>query len=131
MTRHVNYIADDSNIIDSTRMGNDTRYANHSCAPNAELVTLLDPSGINRMFMSIKPIRNGEEITWDYDEVVDSPPELLSCRCYADGCRLKLNRMETKEERRKLKKAIDVRVARNKFDEEVKEEVRNKFIVEN
>lgn len=67
-------------ILGGTRK-NIARYANHGCKPNAEVRI----KG-NRVFLySIKRIKAGEEITWDYgEEYFDFYIKPHGCRCV--GC---------------------------------------------
>lgn len=53
-------------------------YANHSCNPNC---------GIReRDLVAIKPIKKGEEITWDYATSIDDDWE-MKCKCGESNCR--------------------------------------------
>ena len=67
-------------ILGSTRK-NIARYANHACKPNAEVRVQKD-----RVFLySIKKIKTGDEITWDYGkEYFDWFIKPYGCRC--KGC---------------------------------------------
>ena len=57
------------------------RYTNHSCRPNAELVT----ANGRVEFYALRAIEPGEEITVDYGETHHEGR--LACRCGAPGCR--------------------------------------------
>lgn len=66
---------------------------NHSCAPNA---------GIRgkTTLVAIKPIRAGEELTYDYSTLVSSTdpgyePWYMLCRCGAKQCRKRVGNWET------------------------------------
>ena len=88
-------------IIDATRLGNAAREANHSCDPNAKIVEVIDNDGYPRILLRAlrdKPIKPGDEITYDYAEVVDFKSELLACRCSSRTCTKKLNRLKTPKE---------------------------------
>ncbi len=71
---------DETVTIDGKDRGNLARYVNHSCNPNAESVIIK-----KRVYIqSIRPIKAGEEITYDYG------PEYFAeylaggrCRCSA------------------------------------------------
>ena len=82
------FAVDDKVVIDATRKGNSARYINHSCAPNCEAV---DEEG--RIFIeTIKPIKAGEEITYDYNLVLDerhtpAVKRAHACFCGARRCR--------------------------------------------
>jgi SET domain-containing protein len=57
-------------------------YINHSCNPNA----VLDISGDVPKLVSIKDIKNGEEITVDYNSTEEGGT-LIPCSCGAEGCK--------------------------------------------
>ena len=82
------FIASQRTVIDAGVNGNAARFINHSCAPNCETVI---ENG--RVFIeSIKRIKPGEELGYDYQltwESTDDPVELAlyACRCGATHCR--------------------------------------------
>lgn len=65
-------------MIDGNVKGNIARFINHSCAPNCEAD---GPRG--RVFiLSIKSIKAGEELTYDYGkEYFDEYLKPKGCRC--------------------------------------------------
>ncbi len=75
-------------VIDGAVRGNDSRFINHSCAPNCEAV---DDGG--RIFIeSLRAIAEGEELTYDYaferDDTHTAEDEALyACHCGAVACR--------------------------------------------
>jgi SET domain-containing protein len=75
-------------VIDGSVGGNDTRFINHSCAPNCEARIVR-----GRVFIvARKGIRNGEEIYLEYSiaREDDDPPnvdEIYACRCASARCR--------------------------------------------
>ncbi|HZB44387.1 MAG TPA: SET domain-containing protein-lysine N-methyltransferase [Pyrinomonadaceae bacterium] len=71
--------------LDGARGGNGTHYINHSCAPNAYM--RLTRGHI--LFMALRDIRPGEEITLDYETTLH--PDTKKCRCNARGCRGTIN----------------------------------------
>jgi SET domain-containing protein len=79
---------DEERCIDARRVGSDARFINHSCEPNCE--ALLED---DRIFIyALADIRQGEELTYDYQYVVDGPLDaatraLYACRCGAPTCR--------------------------------------------
>jgi len=78
-------------IIDATMVGNNGRYANHSCDPNSEFV-YEDLPGSNETVMFIaatRRIREGEEITIDYAwfKSETSVIDLNECNCGSKNCR--------------------------------------------
>jgi hypothetical protein len=64
------------------------RYLNHSCDPNCELIELTDRNnrdGTPRLWLSsLRPIREGEELTIDYAWPADCA---IRCLCGAPNCR--------------------------------------------
>ena len=53
-------------IIDATKKGSISRFINHSCDPNAETQKWTVSGEVRIGFFSIKDIKKGEEITFDY-----------------------------------------------------------------
>lgn len=61
------FIVDKKIVIDATREGNSARWINHSCRPNCESV-----EEKKRMYIeAIRDIRKGEELSYDYNLVLD------------------------------------------------------------
>lgn len=82
------FAVDDETVIDATHKGNSSRWINHSCAPNCEAVN--DEGSI--FIEAIRGIRPGEEITYDYNLILDKrhTPALKRanpCLCGARRCR--------------------------------------------
>ena len=79
---------DDEHVIDASHGGNSSRWINHSCDPNC---TAEDADG--RIFIrTLRPIRAGEELSYDYGLIIDEPltPELraeFACHCGSPACR--------------------------------------------
>ncbi len=82
------FAVDDDTVIDGGSGGNDARFVNHSCKPNCQAI-----SHKRRVFIeSIKKIKKGEELFYDYslelDEEFDKEfSHLYACRCGAKKCR--------------------------------------------
>ena len=82
------FSVDDKVVIDATRWGSSARFINHSCSPNCEAV---DEEG--RIFVeTVKPIAAGEELTYDYNLVLDerhtpTVKRAHACYCGARRCR--------------------------------------------
>jgi SET domain-containing protein len=87
-------------VIDPSRGGNIARFINHSCAPNCESV-IED----GRIYIeSIRPIRKGEELTYDYHLDLGAAPgpadrRRFACRCGSANCRRTL--YDAKQPRKK------------------------------
>ena len=81
------FAVDDEVVIDATHRGSSARWINHSCAPNCEAV---EEGG--RIFIDVRRlIRPGEELTYDYQLVLDErhTPALKrahACHCGAPRC---------------------------------------------
>jgi SET domain-containing protein len=74
--------------IDGTSRRNLGRYLNHSCAPNAEAVLRAG----NIVFVALRAIAAGEEITLDYgEEYFELYIKPRGCRCAA--CAVKIRRI--------------------------------------
>ncbi|MEK7176740.1 MAG: SET domain-containing methyltransferase [Patescibacteria group bacterium] len=58
-------------------------YINHSCDPNAGLAFY--DFGI--LLVALRPIKKGEEITWDYSTTLHKNPWTMNCMCYSKHCR--------------------------------------------
>jgi uncharacterized protein len=67
--------------IDASVRGNEFRYINHSCRPNAYMRII----GRHVEFYALREIRPGEEVTCDYGETQHEGT--LACRCGRPGCR--------------------------------------------
>ena len=71
----------DGGAIDASVGGNEFRYINHSCRPNAFMRIF----GRRVEFYALRHIRPGEEVTCDYGETQHEGT--LRCRCGRPGCR--------------------------------------------
>jgi len=85
----------DDYVVDANQGGNSARWINHGCEPNCEAVIAEDDSGDprrDRVFIeSIRDIRRGEELTYNYGIVLDvrhtpARKRIWACRCGAPGC---------------------------------------------
>lgn len=72
--------------LDGSRGGNGTHYLNHSCDPNAYMRTTRG----HLIFMALRDILPGEEITCDY--ISTYHPDDYRCRCKSPKCRGTINR---------------------------------------
>ena len=82
------FIVDKKTVIDATREGNSARWINHSCSPNCEAVDEKDRIYIE----AIRHIRAGEELTYDYNLVLEerhtpATKREYACLCGARCCR--------------------------------------------
>jgi SET domain-containing protein len=74
--------------LDGSRGGNGTHYINHSCEPNAYMKILYG----HILFIALRDIEPGEEITIDYESTLHSNKK--RCICGAPSCRGTINRIE-------------------------------------
>jgi SET domain-containing protein len=79
---------DDRWSLDGARGGNGTHYINHSCAPNSYMKITRG----HILFMALRDIRPGEEITLDYETTLHSDKK--KCHCKAATCRGTINKVK-------------------------------------
>jgi uncharacterized protein len=83
------FVLNQKQVVDATYGGNESMYINHSCDPNAETFITRGRIWID----SMRPIKAGEEITYDYQYDMDPKYtdkdlfELYACRCGTAKCR--------------------------------------------
>ncbi len=76
------FLLDNKRVIDANFKGNSARWINHGCNPNCEAV---EEDG--RMFIDAKrTIKPGEELSYDYNLVVEERYTPALKRMYACGC---------------------------------------------
>lgn len=78
---------DDHWSLDGSRGGNGTHYINHSCEPNSYMKTLYG----HILFLALRDIEAGEEITVDYESTLHSDKK--RCTCGARSCRGTINKI--------------------------------------
>ena len=71
--------------LDGSRGGNGTHYINHSCEPNAFMKITYG----HILFIALRDIKPGEEITIDYESTLHSDEK--KCICGARSCRGTIN----------------------------------------
>jgi SET domain-containing protein len=74
---------DDDIFIDARLVEHPAKYINHSCEPNC----ILSHEGTRAFIRTLRTIRPGEELTYDYDY---DASENVTCRCQARRCRGKI-----------------------------------------
>lgn len=74
--------------IDGSVGGSGAEYINHSCEPN--LVARIIRGHI--IYMSLRDIKKGEELTVDYR--FEKKVEKVTCKCGAENCRGTINVLE-------------------------------------
>jgi SET domain-containing protein len=74
--------------LDGSRGGNGTHYINHSCTPNAFMKILYG----HILFISLRDIKPGEEITIDYESTLHS--DTKRCSCGSRSCRGTINKID-------------------------------------
>jgi SET domain-containing protein len=81
---------DDGRVIDAAYGGNASRWINHSCAPNCEAD---EDEDAGRVFIkSLRKIKAGEELNYDYGLIIDEPytkklKAEYPCWCGSKNCR--------------------------------------------
>ena len=73
--------------LDGSKGGNGTHYINHSCDPNSYMKILYG----HIIFLALRDINPGEEITIDYESTLHSDSK--KCTCGAPSCRRTINRI--------------------------------------
>jgi SET domain-containing protein len=77
--------------LDGSRGGNGTHYINHSCEPNAFMKVSYD----HILFIALRDIKPGEEITIDYEDTLHDDSK--RCICGAPSCRGTINKAKRRE----------------------------------
>ena len=85
--------------IDGSYTYNTARYINHSCDPNCEVEIIKNKIWI----MSIKDIKKGQELSYNYGYTYDTDYKEHKCRCKSSKC---IGYILAEEHWRKLKKKI-------------------------
>jgi len=89
------FTLNDDYIIDANQHGNSARWINHSCAPNCRAVVeesaSSDPRKDRVVIETIRAIKPGEELTYDYGIVLEVPhtarlKKLWVCLCGSLKC---------------------------------------------
>ncbi len=89
------FTLNDDYVIDANVDGNVARWLNHSCAPNCEAVVEENAKGKahkDKIFIeAIRDIEPGEELTYNYGIVLDTPhtakmKKVWGCKCGAKRC---------------------------------------------
>lgn len=79
---------DDRWSLDGSRGGNGTHYINHSCEPNSYMKIVYG----HILFIALRDIKPGEEITVDYESTLHSNEK--RCYCGTRSCRGTINRID-------------------------------------
>jgi SET domain-containing protein len=84
------FTLNDRYVIDANFEGNIARWINHSCKPNCQAVIEEDEGKDRRkdrvLIETIRPLRAGEELTYDYGILTPRLKEIWACRCGAPRC---------------------------------------------
>jgi uncharacterized protein len=76
------FLMDNGMVIDANFRGNTSRWINHSCDPNCE-----PNEEKGRVFIdALRNIKRGEELTYDYNLIVEERYTPALKRMYACGC---------------------------------------------
>jgi len=92
-----------SEFIDAKNFGNVARFINHSCDPNlqSQVWNVLAEKCVG--FFALRDIKNGEELSFDYQFKVFNKKERQRCLCGAENCRGWLDGSLKKESKKKKK----------------------------
>lgn len=89
------FTLNDRYVIDANVDGNVARWINHSCDPNCRAAIEESEDGNPRhdrvLIETLRPIRKGEELTYDYGITLDERhtprmKRIWACRCGAPAC---------------------------------------------
>ncbi|MCJ0825856.1 SET domain-containing protein-lysine N-methyltransferase [Luteimonas sp. 50] len=88
------FTLNDDYVIDANFEGNSARWINHSCSPNCEAVieeNERDPKKSRVFIESIRAIKPGEELTYNYGITLEEPhtarlKKIWACRCGSRKC---------------------------------------------
>ena len=89
------FTLNDKYVIDGNDEGNEARWINHSCAPNCQGFLIEDEGGNLKkdrvVIEAIRPIKAGEELTYDYGIVIEERhtprlKKIWACRCGKRNC---------------------------------------------
>lgn len=78
---------DSGMVIDGYRMGNISRFINHSCKPNC-VMEKWNINGVYRMgLFALETIKSGDELTYDYNFHAYNIHSQQICKCGSENCR--------------------------------------------
>uniref|UniRef100_A0A1I7RZ32 Histone-lysine N-methyltransferase n=1 Tax=Bursaphelenchus xylophilus TaxID=6326 RepID=A0A1I7RZ32_BURXY len=82
---------DDDWVIDATMSGSLARYVNHSCDPNCFTKRMKYNDEEKIVIVSNRPIKAGEELTYDYMFELEDDQTKVPCLCGAPNCNKWMN----------------------------------------
>ncbi|GFS13736.1 histone-lysine N-methyltransferase [Elysia marginata] len=80
---------DDDEVVDATMHGSAARFINHSCEPNCFSKVILVEGKKHIVIFAMRPIKRGEELTYDYKFPIEEVK--IPCSCGSRRCRKYLN----------------------------------------
>lgn len=81
---------DKMRVVDATLVGSAARFINHSCEPNCYSRVVQSLSGVKHIVIfSLRDIKKGEELTYDYKFPIENIK--IPCSCGSRKCRKYLN----------------------------------------
>ena len=89
-------------ILDGDFKYNTARLINHSCEPNCEV----DGKGLKLWIFSLRDIKKGEELSYDYGFSFDEDFKQFPCKCGAKNCCGYIVREGSRWRIKKIKKNI-------------------------
>jgi hypothetical protein len=78
-------------VVDATRKGSIARFINHSCEPSVEAKIIPVNGAPKIVFYTKRAIKQGEELTYDYQFAFEEEESKVACYCGAPTCRKSLN----------------------------------------
>ena len=108
MDRHHTFLftLDKKTVVDGNRLGNDSRFINHSCDPNCEAV--IEDGEI--WIYAVRNIQPGVELAYDYQYERTSDPgheKLYACKCGSPMCRGSIMKPPRKPRKRRRSKPLN------------------------
>jgi len=116
------FTLNDEYVIDASTGGNIARWINHSCKPNCRALMEEHEGGDRRkdkvVIETLRPLRAGEELTYDYGIVLEErlTPRLKAiwaCRCGAPRCKGTLLKPKRAPKKKAAAKAARTKAARS------------------
>ncbi|XP_059174728.1 uncharacterized protein LOC131954909 isoform X2 [Physella acuta] len=95
-------------VVDATLKGSISRFINHSCDPNCETQKWTVNGELRVGFFTRKPVKKGEELTFDYQFEHYGEPQ--KCYCGSENCRgyIGLVKSPTRNNKKKERKKREI-----------------------
>jgi len=96
-------------FVDARRTGGIARFINHSCDPNCTMEKWIVNGHPRMCVFSLRDIKDGEELTFDYQWEKRDERQLTKCYCGTRLCRGFLESIPGEAEARERRRASDER----------------------